>query len=147
MMRGRPPLAAQSIDEALRRLNAGEVPPRSRNEVERLVFSKRRGRKRSADSITAQAAQLAWQLYRQQRTEQPPKDEAAAKALRGESVKAACELMGLDLHAHRSNVRRYMNRMFRPVSPAREAVTPFGRLPPPGPIPLVASIDEMPPPD
>ena len=81
--RGRPPLAAQSLDEALSRHYAGESPNRPRNDFERQAMGRgregKRGGGRSADpsSFTRLAAELAVYLVS---TEGIPMREAARRA-------------------------------------------------------------------
>lgn len=57
--RGRPTLAAQSLDEAVARHLAGLSPKRPRNEFEREVMRGQPGRKKNLASPTQVAAELA----------------------------------------------------------------------------------------
>lgn len=88
--RGRPSIAAQSLDEALQRHYAGESPPRPRNAFEREVKSKGKNGKRGGGrevnplSPTQQAATLAAYLVR---TEDIPLREAARRAAEAHSLK------------------------------------------------------------
>ena len=56
---GRPVEASKTLDEALERYYAGELPKRPRNAIERGVMSKQRGRKTYPNSPTQIAAQYA----------------------------------------------------------------------------------------
>lgn len=56
---GRPTIAAQTMDEALRMAYAGELPKRPRNSVERKVMRKKQGRSPTPGAKTHAAVQLA----------------------------------------------------------------------------------------
>jgi hypothetical protein len=92
--RGRPPLAAQNLDEALDAVYNGRAPERPRNEFERVAGAKRRGRKPNGHTKTQAAAELA--AYRVQ-------NDGLTIC---EAVKQAAKTYGADP----SNVRRYTKR-------------------------------------
>lgn len=56
---GRPTMASPTLEEALRRAYANELPARPRNEIERQVMGKKRGRKVAPGSPSRVAAQYA----------------------------------------------------------------------------------------
>jgi hypothetical protein len=91
---GRPPLAAQSLDEALDAVYNGRAPKRPRNEFERQAGRKPRGRKPNGHAKTQVAAELAAYLV---------KDDGMTICA---AVKRAAETYGADP----SNVRRYTKR-------------------------------------
>jgi len=95
--RGRPPLAAKSLDEALRAVKDNTAPKRPRNDVERIAAGRRRGRPPSAGSSTHMAAQLA--SYHMQQEGLP----------QAEAVRRACAAS--TPAADPSNVRKYLKRM------------------------------------
>lgn len=101
--RGRPPKAAQSLDEALRRHYAGESPARARNDIERQVMGKgrngKRGGGRHADpmSPTQTAAQLAAYLV----------------ASDGVSLRTAATRAAALYKVNADNVRKYAARVRR----------------------------------
>ena len=89
--RGRPTLAAQSLDAALDAYLAGKSPKRPRNDFERQVMLKKKGRKANMASPTQQAAQLAVYLIKSD----------------GISRQAAAEQAGAAFGVHPATVRRY----------------------------------------
>jgi hypothetical protein len=90
--RGRPVLAAQSLDDALEAHFNGKSPKRPRNEFERQVMRKAKGRKADATSPTQQAAQLAVYLIQTE----------------GVSKQAAAKQAGAIFGVHAATVRRYV---------------------------------------
>ncbi len=134
--RGRPTKAAQTIADAMRMLSEGNRPDRPRNDIERMVFGQRRGRKPDPRSRTQQAAQFAVQLVRQDGVTQA---EAARQAAHVYGVNAA-------------NVRKYAARNLNDPSVlvwdrAVAAVAWFGQRPPRPPrrIKLVQEIVDVEP--
>jgi len=93
--RGRPAQAAQSLDEALARLAAGELPKRPRNEHERVVFGGSRGRKADPASKSAQAGQVAAYLVLHD----------------GLSLAEAARRAGNAFNVHPDTVRRYARKL------------------------------------
>lgn len=89
--RGRPPKAAQTVEEALRRYAAGDFPSRPRNEVERLVFGRAPGRQRDPSSKSVQAGIAA----------------AATAAHEGVSMAEAARRVAAALNVHVDTVRKY----------------------------------------
>lgn len=141
--RGRPPLAAQSVADAVAALQAGKVPPRPRNNIERLVFGKSKGRPRQADSLTSRAADLALYLL----SELPPAETQAGQEDQiSQAVKNACIAQDLPLKDHRSNVRRYVKRRYSPtVTTSYKGPSSFGStLRRPEKLPFVVSVDDCP---
>lgn len=142
--RGRPPLAAQSVADAVAALQAGKVPPRPRNDVERLVFGKRKGRPPQADSLTSRAADLALYLL----SELPPAETGAGLEDQiSQAVKHACIMLNMPLKDHRSNVRRYVKRRYSPtVTVSYKGPPSFGSsLRRPEVLPFSVSVDDCPP--
>lgn len=111
--RGRPQLAAATLDEALRAVASNTAPKRPRNEFERIAGGKAKGRTRSANSKTSCAAELAAYLMK---TEDIPQAAAVNRA-------SGAFMPPVD----RSNIRRYLKRMsptvLLPYSP-RQAMHP-----------------------
>ena len=92
---GRPALAAQTVEEALRAVATGTAPTRPRNEIERLVSGKARGRKEDRRAPVWQAAALARYLI-----------DNDSKTV-AEAVRVAASAYEAD----RSNVRRYLKKL------------------------------------
>ncbi len=108
--RGRPPKAAQSLEEAWDRACKGDVPPRPRNEFERAAFGKRPGRKPAPQSPTQQAVQLAVYLVR-----------AYGVSIRSAAAHAAAEFL-----VNERNVRTRASAALRgPVSVISVPVAPM----------------------
>lgn len=82
---GRPKKAAQSLDEALARYYAGQSPKRPRNQYERDVMRRSRGRTTNPQSPTQIAAQYAAYLVASGGMTQR---EAARRAAEAYSLKA-----------------------------------------------------------
>lgn len=141
--RGRPPLAAQSVAEAVAALRAGNVPPRPRNDIERQVFGKRKGRLVQDDSLTRRAANLA--LYLLSGLPQAETDAVRDDQI-SQAVKDACIAQGLPLKGHRSNVRRYVKKMDSPtVTVKYKGPASFGSaLRHPQKLPFVVPVDDWP---
>ena len=101
--RGRPPRAAQSLDEALAQHYAGKSPARARNDHEREAMSKGRngkrggGRRPDLQSPTRIAAELAVYLC----------------ASEGISMRAAASRAAAIYGVNADNVRRYAARVAR----------------------------------
>lgn len=89
--RGRPTLAAQSLEEALERHHRGDSPKRPRNLFERQAMLQSRGRKPEPQSITRQAAEYAAYLV---------KSETA-------TITAASKCASLAYKVDATNIRRY----------------------------------------
>lgn len=126
---GRPPKAAQSLEEALRRLAAGERPPRPRNEHERAVFGGRRGRKAEPMSKAAQAGQLAAYLAAQE----------------GLSPAEAARLASAAYGVHVDTARKYARRHRDPakVEVRRQANTWAGPMTQTAVVPLLHSVTDV----
>lgn len=126
--RGRPPAAAQSLDEALSRHFAGESPKRPRNDFERQVMSKgrdgKRGGGRLADpaSPTRLAAELAAYIVS---TEGIPIREATRRAAVPYGVKAESfrRLAAHLLKGPQSTVRATVNQHDRQLTGGATAVS------------------------
>lgn len=95
--RGRPTLAAQSLDAALVAQYDGKSPSRPRNKFERQAMQQRKGRKQNLLSPTRQAAQFATYLI---------KSEALSFA---EACRHASEVY----HVNTDNVRRYARALIK----------------------------------
>lgn len=63
---GRPPLAAQSFEEAFARAERGDLPARPRNEFERMAWPRGNGRPQNPQSRTRAAAEFAAYLVQHQ---------------------------------------------------------------------------------
>ena len=114
--RGRPKLAAQSLDAALEAHYNGRSPKRPRNEFERQVMEKTKGRKVDMSSPTQQAAQLAVYLINTD----------------GLTRQAAAEKAGDAFGVHPATVRRYVRASLKgpQVQLTQKKAAWFGRLPP-----------------
>lgn len=94
--RGRPPLAARSLEDALQAVQRGTAPKRPRNEFERIARdAPPRGRRPSPLSATSMAADLAEHYMREGLTP-------------AEAVRRACAES--TPRADPSNVRKYLKR-------------------------------------
>ena len=114
--RGRPILAAQSLDAALEAEYSGTSPLRSRNEFERAAMRKTKGRKINLASPTQQAAGFAVHLInRDGLTKQAAAQQAADK-----------------FHVHSANVRNYVRAILKgpQVRLSQKKPSWFGSLPP-----------------
>jgi hypothetical protein len=89
--RGRPTLAAQSLEEALERYYRGDSPKRPRNLFERQAMLQSRGRKPEPQSMTRQAANYAAYLV---------KNETI-------TITAASKRASLAYKVDAANIRRY----------------------------------------
>ena len=127
--RGRPKLAAQTLDEALAREYSGQSPKRARNAFERQAMAKRRGRKVNPNSPSRVAAQYAAYLV-------------GNKAL---SQRAACKLAakeyGLSFESIRSLVRELVSG--KTVRITRTRRTWAGTLKDEAKLPFVANIETL----
>jgi spore germination protein GerM len=95
--RGRPTLAAQTKDEALHALYTGKAPKRPRNQVERDVQRKTKGRNSQPNSKTQQAAQTALWLVKAENI------NASQAALKAAEV----------FKVNKDNVRRYLRELLK----------------------------------
>lgn len=95
--RGRPLLAAQSAEEAWRMYAENRLPPRPRNEFEREVMRRTKGRRLDPSAPIHMAAELAhW--FRQ--SDGISRTAAAKRAVQ--------ELANAGVHVDEANVRRYL---------------------------------------
>ena len=129
--RGRPTHAAQTRDEALHAVYTGKAPKRPRNEVERDVQRKPKGRKPQPNSKTQQAAQTALWLVR---TENIKASQAALKAAEVFKVNP-------------DNVRRYLRALLKGPTVEIEFKVPamFSQLADSSPleVSLMADLDKV----
>ena len=127
--RGRPVLAAKSIDEALRAVELGTAPKRARNEFERVAGGKTRGRRPAANSKTRIAAELAAYFVK------------AYGLPQADAIRQARNTMTPAPDA--SNVRRYLKRMNPTVESAYKGQFPgFAGLMPSQQVPLLYSVSD-----
>ncbi len=114
--RGRPTLAAKDLDAAIYAHLTGKSPKRPRNEFERQVMEKTKGRKVDMTSPTQQAAQLAVYLINTD----------------GLTRQAAAEKAGAAFGVHPATVRRYVRASQKgpQVQLTQKKAAWFGRLPP-----------------
>jgi hypothetical protein len=114
--RGRPTLAAKDLDAAIYAHLTGKSPKRPRNEFERQVMEKTKGRKVDMTSPTQQAAQLAVYLINTD----------------GLTRQAAAEKAGDAFGVHPATVRRYVRASLKgpQVQLTQKKAAWFGRLPP-----------------
>ena len=114
--RGRPTLAAKDLDAAIYAHLTGKSPKRPRNEFERQVMEKTKGRKVDMSSPTQQAAQLAVYLINTD----------------GLTRQAAAEKAGDAFSVHPATVRRYVRASLKgpQVQLTQKKAAWFGRLPP-----------------
>lgn len=127
--RGRPRLAAQSLDEAVARHLAGQSPKRPRNEFEREVMRGQPGRKKNLASPTQVAAELAAYLVQ-------TNDLSMSQAAR-----QAADVYGVNA----DNVRKYVSKLIKgaQVTVRYRGKGMFAQLAPPQTVPLVADVDEV----
>ena len=133
--RGRPQLAASSMEDALAAVQNGTAPKRPRNEHELMAAGKRVGRPRSDASPTKQAAQFARYLI----------DCGLTSA---EAVRRACiesrppDAAPMD----KANVRRYLKRDFPTVLCTHNGGGLFAGFPAPSPEnrPVLAGVEDSP---
>lgn len=137
--RGRPTLAAQSLDEAIARHLAGQSPKRPRNEFEREVMRRSGGRPANPAALTHVAAECAAYLVQ------------ALGLSPTRAAERASSMHGVDA----ANVRRYARKIikgpqvvvrYRGRSGGAEAmpwVALSAQLVQPRTVPLVADADEV----
>ena len=89
--RGRPTLAAQSVEEAVERHYRGDSPKRGRNKFERQAMLQNKGRKPEPQSMTRQAAEYAAYLMKSETT----------------TITAASNRASLGYKVDAANIRRY----------------------------------------
>jgi hypothetical protein len=114
--RGRPSLAAQSLDAALEAHYNGKSPKRPRNEFERQAMRKTKGRKVDMTSSTQKAALLAVYLIN----------------CEGLSKQKAAQQAGAEYGVHAANVRSYARKILEgpKVLLKQRKLTWLGILPP-----------------
>jgi len=127
---GRPKKAAQSPDEALTRHYAGQSPKRPRNQIERDVMRKSRGRTTNPNSPTRSAAQCAAYLVHNKGLTQR------------EAARRAAEFFGLKADSIRKPLRKILAG---PTVTIKRVVTSWaGQTVSEVKRPLLASVDDVP---
>lgn len=125
---GRPLQAAQTLDEALLKAYAGTLPKRPRNNIEREVMRKTRGRKKDPLSQTKAAVDYAIQMI---------SDGVAVP----EAYRKAAEDFGLKQDTVRKALRKALAVPQSVIKPKRTGL--FGPLLNEQKVPLVVDHDEI----
>lgn len=111
---GRPVEASKTLDEALARYYAGELPKRPRNAIEREVMRQQRGRKTSPSSPTQIAAEYACYLARDGVSlREAARIAAEAYKVKPDSVRKPARKM---LAGPQSKITIKLNPMFRQLA-------------------------------
>jgi hypothetical protein len=126
--RGRPTLAAQSLDEALKRHYRGDSPKRPRNKFERQAMLQRRGRQPEPQSMTRQAAEYAAYLVKSETT----------------TIAAASKRASLAYKVDAANIRRYAQAILEgpQVTLSQRKAQWYGYLPP-RKVPILDSVENL----
>lgn len=125
---GRPTKASQSIDEALKRAYAGELPRRPRNAIEREVMRKRPGRKKDPLSRTQAAVDYAKYMITEGMTVP-------------DSYRKAADAFGLSPDTVRKALRKAQAGPLVELKPRTEG--PFSQLLKPRIVPMVVDPSEL----